>query len=464
MKEKDLAYPLIFGLGLLVVLVILSFVYWQERVFYADAAYQVFSVIDTQQLAFQVQRFGAVIVQLPTLVFVKLNAPLDVVLKVYSLSFTIYPLLFALIIWKWLDEGRLALLLILFFGLTQVHTFFWIQSELIQGCMYAILGIAVIIKQLKPAWWLFVCWQLLVAFIIYSHPLSITLFLFLWAWYAYERRERIDWRYYSLFATILLVLVYKFKIAELGAYDANAIGMFAGFGERLPNLFSLPSTVFFFKRLLSTYYLLPIIMGVNLFFLYQQKAWWNIALMLSGTLAWLLLILTTYHYSTDQMYMESYYLPLGIFIGLPFVDKVFGVGKAWVWIVFMLVVACFRIGQIVEIQTRYANRVTWLKEQLSKAEERPYRRYYLLRSQTTPYQSNLDWATPYETILISSLHDPSNTRSIYIVPSEEQVSAVVRLEGGVPSPIGFHAFDSFNAIYFNVPEEKGPIRNLYDDK
>jgi hypothetical protein len=463
-KDKELAYPLIIGLGLLAFLVILSFVYWQERVFYADAAFQIFSVIDTAQFAFQVQRFGAVIVQFPPLMLVKLNAPLDLVLKVYSLTFTIYPLLFALMIWKWLDESRLALLVVLFLGLTQVHTFFWIQSELIQGCMYSILGIAIIKKQLKPDWWLLLIWQLLVVFVIYSHPLSVALFLFLWAWYAYECRKEIDWRYYSLLVTIILVLIYKFKIAALGTYDANAVGMFAGFEERLPNLFSLPSTVFFFKRILSTYYLLPLILALNLVFLFRQKAWWNITLMLSGVIVWLLLILTTYHYSTDQMYLESYYLPLGIFIGLPFVDKVFGIGKAWVWITFMIVVSCFRVGQIIGIQDKYGDRLAWLKEQVAKAEEIPYRRFYLLRSQTNPHQSNLDWATSYETMLISSIKSPSNTHSIYIIPSEDQIEAVINREGGIPSPLGFHSFKSLNTNYFNVPEEKGPIRNLYDGK
>lgn len=464
MKDKEIAYPLTIGLGLLVILIILSFVYWQERVFYADAAYQVFSVIDTEKLAFQVQRFGAVIVQLPALILVKLHAPLDAVLKVYSLSFTIYPLLFALIIWKWLQESRLALLVVLFFGLTQVHTFFWIQSELIQGCMYAIFGIALVKKQLKPDWWLFLIWQLMVVFIIYAHPLSVTLFFFLWTWYAYECRKSIDWRYYSLFVTMLIVLIYKYKVAELGSYDATAVGMVDGFWERLPKLFSLSSTVFFFKRLLSTYYLLPIVLAVNLVFLFKHKSWWNIGIMLSGILAWLLLILTTYHYSTDQMYMESYYLPLGIFIGLPFVEKVFGLGKAWIWITLMIVVSCFRIGQIIGIQSKYGIRLTWMKEQLAKAEELPDRRFYLLRSQIVPYQSNLDWATPYESILLSSLKGPSNTHSIYIIPSEDQVDAVIHREGGIPSPIGFHPFHSLNSQYFNVPEEKGPIRNLINGK
>lgn len=463
-EENKLVYPLIIGLGLLAFLVILSFMYWQERVCYADAAYQIFSVINTEELAFQVQRFGAFVVQFPPWVLVKLNAPLDIVLKVYSLSFTIYPLLFALVIWKWLNSTRLALLVVLFFGLTQVHTFFWIQSELIQGCMYSILGIAIIKKQLKPEWWLLLIWQLIVLLIIYSHPLSVVLFSFLWAWYAYECRKSIDWKYYSLIATILIVLIYKFKIAELGSYDATAVGMFAGFEERLPNIFSLPSTVFFFKRLLSTYYLLPIVLAVNLVFLIKQKAWWNITLMLSGVLAWLLLILTTYHYSTDQMYLESYYLPLGIFIGLPFVDKIFGTGKAWIWITCMIVVSCFRIGQIIDIKSIYSDRLAWVKEQLAKAEKIPARRFYLLKSQTLPYQSNLDWGVSYETILISSLKGPSHTHSIYIIPSEDKVDAIINRGGGISGPIGFYPFNSLNSQYFIVPPEEGPVRNLFDVK
>lgn len=463
-REEKIEKTLLIGLGLLAFLVVLSIIYWEERVFYADAAFQIFSVIDGQKLAIQVQRFGAAIVQVPALLFVKSNAPLDLILKVYSLSFTVYPLLLAVFIWKWLNSSRLALLVVLFFGLTQVHTFFWIQSELIQGCMYSILAIAVVIKQPKPNWWLLLLWQLLTILVIYSHPLSVTLFLFLWAWFAYEKRRDIDWRYYSLFGTMMLILLYKYAIAELGAYDANAVGMFAGFRGRLTNLFSLPSTVFFFKRLLSTYYLLPIVLTINLVFLFKHKSWWNIALMLSGTFAWLVLILTTYHYSSDQMYLESYYLPLGIFIGLPLVDKVIGVGQTWIWVTFIAVVSCFRIGQIIEINDRYSERLSWMKEQVTLAEKNPHRRSYLLKSDAPAYHSNLDWAVPYETMLISSLKAPSNTRSIYIIPSEEQVEAVINLEGGIPSPIGFHPFNSLNDQYFIVPEEKGPIRNLYEGK
>ena len=130
----------------------------------------------------------------------------------------------------------------------------------------------------------------------------------------------------------------------------------------------------------------------------------------------------------------------------------------------MIVFFCFRIGQIIGIQSKYSDRLTWMKEQLAKVEEIPYRRFYLLRSQIGPHQSNLDWATPYETMLLSSLNDPLETRSIYIIPSEEHINAVIHLEGGIPSPIGFHPFNSLNSQYFNVPEEVGPIRNLQDGK
>lgn len=459
-ENLALKYSLYIGLGLLLTLIFLSFIYWQERVIYGDAAFQIFSVVNGKTLAIQVERFGAAIVQYIPSVLAKNKVSLDLILKIYSVSFTIYPFLFALIIWKWLKSPRLALLLVLFFGLTQVHTFYWIQSELIQGCLFSILATAVFTYKLRPSWWLFLLWQPIIVLVIYSHPLSIAIFLFLWAWYAYEERVQIDWRYYSIIVSTCLVLYYKYKIASIGGYDNLALGLFEGFEERLPNIFSLTSTKFFLERLQSTYYLLPLILLVNTVLLIRQKDWINIVFMYTAIICWLALILTTYHYSTSQSYLESYFLPLGVFIGLPLINKLFGYGKLWIWPSLILIISCLRIGQIIEVTNKYTIRLDWVKEQVKKTTPFSEDRFYLTLSEAPYFLRPYDWAVSYETLLLTSLEDPTDTKSIYIIPSEEHVDSIKNVMGGIPTSVGFHPYPSVSKAYFDGKREEVPLRHL----
>ncbi|MEL6143371.1 MAG: hypothetical protein AAFU67_17340, partial [Bacteroidota bacterium] len=86
-------------------MLVLSLIFWRERVFILDAAFQSFYLIAKKTWAFQVQRYGAAVVQGPPLLLVKLGAPLKAVMISYSLAFTVYPLvLFGLLLWAKLQR------------------------------------------------------------------------------------------------------------------------------------------------------------------------------------------------------------------------------------------------------------------------------------------------------------------------------------------------------------------------
>lgn len=458
-KNKD-QFPLFIGFGLLLLLIFLSLLYWQNRVYYADASFQSFHIINKEQLAIQEQRFPAIIVQLPVLLLAKAQASLATILKTYSLAFTVYPLVFAFICWRFFKSETLALVIIFFFGLTQIHTFFWIQSELLQGCMYSILGIALFNWNKKPQWWLFLIWQIAMLFIVYSHPLTFPIFLFLWAWYAWAERKQIDWRYLSIFISCIAVLGYKHFLGETGRYDTAAIGKFAGFSDRLLNITSLESTKFFFTNLKSSYYLLPILLLINTFYLTVKKQWVPLLFMLGSVLLWLIVILSTFHQMLDQTYMESYYLPLGIFIGLPFIYYIFGKGSYKYWVAFMLIISVIRVSQIVERQDLYQKKLSWLKGHVEQMEQLPGNRFYV-RADESPTDSltGITWATGFESIMLSSTKSPDNTHCLHLAYDYPKLGWIKTIQGAYFTKLEMLPYEIMNPTYFSVGDSL-PIRHL----
>jgi hypothetical protein len=138
MSTTNNRYITYLGLLFFSTLLALSLYFWQERVIMVDAAFQIFCVIMEETLAIQVDRFSAAIVQFVPLLMVKNNVALPTILMTYSAAFVVYPMLAFVLLVAWVRNYRMGLALILFFGLLQVHTFYWIQSELIQGCVFSL--------------------------------------------------------------------------------------------------------------------------------------------------------------------------------------------------------------------------------------------------------------------------------------------------------------------------------------
>ena len=70
-----------------VVLLILAVYFFRERTLFVDIAYQTCLMIQSGTFAWQVDRYGAALVQALPLLAIKCNLPLFMVLMAYSVSF-----------------------------------------------------------------------------------------------------------------------------------------------------------------------------------------------------------------------------------------------------------------------------------------------------------------------------------------------------------------------------------------
>lgn len=246
--------------------------FWKERATAFDAAFQVYNVIRTKGLAIQSGRFGAAIVQVVPMLLTKGGASLNLILQSYSAAFVLYPLLLFALASSVFKNLRMVFSIVLFFLLMQVHTFYWIQPELIQGCVFSLFFISLYSKWPKPPLLGFLCYVFGVVVILYAHPMAIIALLYGLGFLFFDASIYRNRTFWGLILVIIVAVIYKYYVGTLGAYDTKAFGMFNGFGDRIGNVFSLASTKFFFKRLLSTYYFFPIgVFGILLFFIKHKK-------------------------------------------------------------------------------------------------------------------------------------------------------------------------------------------------
>ena len=162
----------------LIAMFVLSVVFFRPRVYILDAAFQGFSIVAYQDWAFQVKRYGAVMVQALPLLLARLGVPLDTVMLAYSASFTLYPIvLFGVLCW--LRAIDFAKVLALYFLLLMAHTFFWVQSEQIQATALTVLTLGIYASPRVRATWLrYLLVVLLTVLTLYTYPLAVIALLY----------------------------------------------------------------------------------------------------------------------------------------------------------------------------------------------------------------------------------------------------------------------------------------------
>ena len=404
----------------------LSLLLWKERTIAFDAAFQVFSVINAEDYAIQVQRFGAVVVQSFPLLLTKAGASMNLILQSYSASFVFYPFVLFVLATTVLKSKKMGFSIVLFFLLMQVHTFYWIQSELIQACVFSLFFTSVFSKYPKASVVAFLGYALGAITILYAHPLGIVALLFGLGYLFIDDEKYRSRTFWGIILTIVIMAIYKYKFANLGTYDTKAFGMFDGFADRIGQIFSLPSTEMFFSRLLSTYYILGVAFITITVIFIKSKQWLKLAWVFIAIVGWLALILTTYHWGGEQFYIESFYLMLGLFIAIPIAwDFWPKIEYKYIAPLLLSIFIIVRVVQIWEAKTIYQDRLAWTTEKLDEMNTFEEQRFYIKKSNTPMYIIQLEWAMPYEMLLLSSLKEQDKgLKTLYIMQNDEDENAI----------------------------------------
>jgi hypothetical protein len=173
MKKED---QFIFRLGFvgMVALLVLSIVFWRERTLFLDVAYQTVLMLRDDQVQVQVQRFGAAVVQALPLLGSRLLLPVEGVLLLYSVSFTLLYLFFFILTAFVFKDRLMSWAMLCLYLLMTVDGFYWCTSELQQGLGFMLVVWSFIRRfpAIDKAWHALFLFPALVAVVFY-HPLLV---------------------------------------------------------------------------------------------------------------------------------------------------------------------------------------------------------------------------------------------------------------------------------------------------
>ena len=462
MKKED---QFIFRLGFagMVALLVLSIVFWRERTLFLDVAYQTVLMLRDDQVQVQVQRFGAAVVQALPLLGSRLLLPVEAVLLLYSVSFTLlYLLFFTLTAFVFKDRLMSWAMLCLYLLMT-VDGFYWCTSELQQGLGFMLVVWSFIRRfpAIDKVWYALFLFPALVAVVFY-HPLLVLPWSFMAVFFAWKMPALRHWRYGMVQLVYVAIIVLK-QVYLPNWYDSGKMSVFMqNLQEDFPNYFSYPAYGKFFNHLWQYWW------GVALLYLafllggIRKKDWAEIGFVTLAVAGYLIVSALGSPNASYRFYAEVNYMPIVLMIAIPAGTQLLDNWLRLRWVRAAIVaVVMARLLHICIGHEPFAARLDWLSQSMEagKTAKPGASKFYLAEQQSPMDTLLMTWATPYETLLLSACENPGSATSLIITPDVGKFSADWQREDIFLSEFQIFALEKLPEHYFG--KLAGPYQPLH---
>jgi hypothetical protein len=418
----------------MLVLLLFAWYFYQERTAFYDLSYHLFYYLKDKALFVlrvlfvQNRRFVAIVTQLPTVLAIKAELPLDIVQQIYSVIFVFYYLIVFLLTAYWFRNEHVALVVTLLFVLLASRTFYWAQSELPQGLAALLLFYGGIGRQvpLQRRFSTFALAALIPVF-IFGHPLIILPFLFIWAYDWLLNRRFQDWGYYGMLVLALAMYKLRDALTPPGSYEATHMTFQPNLIRFFPYYLSLESFDNFWRLCLKDFIALPILLLVlSVFYIRQRNvlAWLRLGLVWASVFGYAFIINVSNPGYTEATYLENLYLPLTLFVAIPFALELLpALEGSWskrgpiLAIGLLALLFSFRVGVIWYRHTPYTAYQQWLQHLLVYTQQFPERKYLMWPDNVDPYRLRAGWpwwSMATETMMVSARHNPDSVQTVKV--------------------------------------------------
>ncbi len=404
------------GYATWLVLFVLSLVFYRERAFFMDAGFQLFNLINEGEIQVYHYRFVTAVPQVVPFLLMKTGAPLWALAMGFSAAY----LLFYFAIWhvlvRHLRQDALGWALIALATLMTFDGFYHIQSEFNLGLALLLLAFGVVLRNARiDAAWQWAALLPLAATIGFSHKLSIIFTVFLWVFFFLKDKEIRHWRYCAVLGVFTVATATKSAFFT-NWYEAAKQAEFAvNLETYFPKLWAIPANAVFFERCFQYYYLLPMLLVAVSVHYVSKKQWLKLGLVWSFSLGYLLLYNIADPQAQYRFYSEVSYLPLSIFVAVPFFFDVLGNfdEKNKRWLPYLIAtVLLLRLASIAWNHRTVAAQFAWIEQKMERSGNR-----FLLPENQAPLDTVLmTWGVPFTTMHLSALESPDSAKTLLILP------------------------------------------------
>jgi hypothetical protein len=460
--------PVLLALGALLVLLGLAWHLYEARVAYYDLAYNLFEFIRTKStFAAAPLRFVSLVTQLPVVAAIRAGWSLEALMRLHSCIFILYHIAVFLVCAFWVRNEQVALVLVLLLVLISSRIFYWTQSEFPLALAALLLYYAGVARQAPvQASWGTLALAALVPVFIYGHPLCIFPFLFLWVYdWLLNRRWR-DGLYYGLLAWGLLVnKVRNDMMRSANAYEASQMTFEPNLRHYFPEYLSLESYRHFWYLWSHDYLAMTLLLLVLSVFYLRQRTWLaalRLATIWGAVLGLGFIISVSRAGYTEDTYLANLYLPLTIFVAVPFAGEVLPAlerywakrGPVLVAGIVLLLLAT-RLLVLWQQREPYLAYQRWLRQLLTYTYSFGGGKFLMQSENVDPRQLRAGWpwwAMASETMLLSALHAPDSVQTVRVDANLDNLAKVGAKPGVLLAPFDERTTAELPARYFHFAE------------
>ncbi len=421
MNKSDKAYSYS-GLFIFFVLFILSCIFYKERMICMDFSLVDSRIIITKYFSIMPVRFGGTIPQIIPLLGTIFHLPLKLILLFHSAGMLLfYFIFFALIIFRF-KNFVFAFALLFYLTLLVSDDFYWIISEYQQGMAYLCLYGAWLMEKQKSDslikhWWIHF---LIILWIQFFYLLIVfpIVFMFFFLFFINEKR---NFKSFTIFLAITIAsFIFRYFAGKLDWYELEKIHSLSNIIYNLSHLASSGSLRQFLIDLKFDYLLwLVIFIFINIILLWKKQ--WLMSFVMSAASLIYLLVVLAFNPVADGFYIQNMFLPLAFIVALPFLFYFINQLKPKDGALILVVIFSIRIGFIYAAHQKFTDRLNWYNSKIHQVRN-GHDKFFFIPASTVPMDTLLmTWATPYETLLLSSLNSPDSTLVIKIEADNAEV-------------------------------------------
>lgn len=410
------------------VLLILSGIYYKERILFADSAFKLFDIIVNQRFSIDEHRYGSFVSQLLPLLARRLHLSVGFITIVYSLSFNIFFLAATALLVYPLRQYGLAILMSMYYFLFVSACFYWPNDELHQAVawMFLMFGIITYMSNRQARFAaILVIWTALSALVVFTHFVALIPTFFLLVFFALEKNIwKISWKQ-SILLGVVLVVITASKLLSIAqhSYDANSMHgvTHVSFGDVFLS-FTKPVVTDFLQRCISNYWVGVLCLCIGIVYAVKMKAAKQIAWVVASVSGYFILMGLAYgNLPKDYFlfYSETEWACISIIVAAVFVYHALPSIRPSVTVVLLAAIYTVRIGYIFASASQFTWRTHFKDQVFAQMKHKGISKVALLHTKPLADSLLFYWALPEETLLQSAIADDKPSLTFQLVLSED---------------------------------------------
>lgn len=454
------------------VLLLMSLVYYQERLLHFDAANYSFQLLYFEDFYIGHDRWISAPTQLLPLLAIKMGASLRTVLLTYSASFILFYYAVFLIVVYLFRQPRVGVFLALTLCLAMRYKFYGPVGEVILslGSVALVLGWrwrAEVFDGLSSGVDALISVGLMVLVILTGHPFAALSVLFVLVFDGLSKGRWGDWSFWLMLGTAIVLLGKKYlSLQQEGSYEAGQMDNLEAGIKMLTDFQSYyvwDRVLYFF----DTEYAFPfLVFCLSVGILLYQKRWMLVGFILVSHLGMLAAIMISFSYLNDPIYilLDGYLSHLGVIWALPIVYVLLTDRRVFSLVLVVLLLA-FGLDRIHAKRGFFQQRMTIIEQIMAPALEAGHRKQLHHMDHFDWQKLWLPWAVGVETLMYTALEGPDQAASLYFQQprqdEEEHAKSTGAFLGVQYDPFLFE-LDSLPSRWFRLPPS--PYYDLVPNK